>query len=67
MGGTSQNNQIGEGLPKTTTWGRRLALLALITLLPAGLSFDDWARYKLRRGHLPGRAALRSERNNGLP
>ena len=49
MGGTSQNNQIGEGLPKTTTWGRRLALLALITLLPAGLSFAGGKKHKLSK------------------
>ncbi len=30
-----------HGLLKTTTWGRRLAFLALITLLAAGLSFAD--------------------------
>ena len=49
MGGTSQNNQIGEGLPKTTTWGRRLALLALITLLSAGLSFAGGKKHKLSK------------------
>ena len=30
-----------DGVPKTTTWGKRLALLTLITLLVAGLSFAD--------------------------
>src|SRR6184192_3914349 len=49
MGGTSQNNQIGEGLPKTTTWGRRLVLFALITLLASGLSFADGKKHKLSK------------------
>ncbi len=30
-----------DGILKTTTWGKRLALLTLITLLAAGLSFAD--------------------------
>src|SRR6266566_4436771 len=30
-----------DSVLKTTTWGRRIALLALITLLAAGLSFAD--------------------------
>src|SRR5712664_4156460 len=34
---------------KTTTWGRRLALLALITLLAAGLSFADGKKNKLSK------------------
>ena len=32
---------------KTTTWGRRLAFLTLITLLAAGLSFADGKKHKL--------------------
>src|SRR5712691_4215654 len=32
---------------KTTTWGARLALLTLITLLAAGLSFADGNKHKL--------------------
>src|SRR6266566_4384498 len=32
---------------KTTTWGRRLAFLMLITLLAAGLSFADGKKHKL--------------------
>jgi serine protease AprX len=34
---------------KTTTWGRRLALLALITLFGAGLSFADSKKHKLSK------------------
>src|SRR6266853_3473576 len=34
---------------KTTTWGRRLALLTLITLLAAGLSFADGKKHKLSK------------------
>jgi len=33
----------------TTTWGRRLALLTLITLLAAGLSFADGKKHKLSK------------------
>ena len=33
----------------TTTWGRRLALLALVTLLTAGLSLADRKGYKLSK------------------
>jgi len=49
MHGTSHNHQAanGEGLLKTTTWGRRLALLALITLLAAGLSLADGNKHKV--------------------
>ena len=38
-----------NGFLKTTTWGRRLALLALITLLAAGLSFADGKKHKLSK------------------
>src|SRR5216684_3229389 len=34
-------------LKTTTTWGRRIALLALITLLAGGLSFADGKKHKL--------------------
>src|SRR5438309_10787597 len=34
---------------KTTTWGARLALLALITLLAAGLSLADGKKHKLSK------------------
>ena len=47
--GHSQQTANGEGLLKTTTWGRRLALLALITLLAAGLSFADGKKHKLSK------------------
>jgi len=49
MQGTSHNHQAanGEGLLKTTTWGRRLALMAVITLLAAGLSLADGKNHKV--------------------
>ena len=49
MQGTSHNHQAtnGEGQLKTTTWGRRLAFLALIALLSAGLSFADGKKHAL--------------------
>src|SRR5258708_18138750 len=34
---------------KTTTWGARIALLTLITLLAAGLSFADGKQHKLSK------------------
>src|SRR2546427_3863218 len=37
----------GDGVLRTTTWGRRLALLTLTTLLAAGLSFADGKKHKL--------------------
>src|SRR3989454_11612665 len=37
----------GDGVLRTTTWGRRLALLTLTTLLAAGLSFADGKKRKL--------------------
>src|SRR5437879_11478935 len=37
--GTKQSS--GDAIIRTTTWGRRLALLTLIILLAAGLSFAD--------------------------
>src|SRR5260370_14380776 len=36
-------------LKTTTTWGRRIALLALITLLAAGLSLADGNKHKLSK------------------
>src|SRR5437773_12246082 len=36
-------------LKTTTTWGARLALLTLITLLAAGLSFADGKKHKLSK------------------
>src|SRR5713226_4167357 len=36
-----------DSILKTTTWGRRLAFLTLITLLAAGLSFADGKKHKL--------------------
>src|SRR6266699_156056 len=36
-----------DSVLKTTTWGARLALLALITLLAAGLSLADGKKHKL--------------------
>src|SRR5258708_20337706 len=38
-----------RGMLRTTTWGRRLALLTLITLLAAGLSFADGKKHKLSK------------------
>ena len=38
-----------DGFLKTTTWGRRFAFLALITLLAAGLSFADGKKHKLSK------------------
>src|SRR5207245_360333 len=39
----------GDGILRTTTWGRRLALLTLTTLLAAGLSFADGKKHKLSK------------------
>src|SRR6266700_3888059 len=51
MQGASHNNPTtnGDSLLKTTTWGARLALLALVTLLVAGLSFADGKKHKLSK------------------
>ena len=38
-----------RGILTTTTWGARLALLALITLLASGLSFADGKKHKLSK------------------
>lgn len=38
-----------SGILRTTTWGRRVALLALITLLVAGLSFADGKKHKMSK------------------
>ncbi|PYU55440.1 MAG: hypothetical protein DMG55_27840 [Acidobacteria bacterium] len=37
------------GILRTTTWGRRLALLTLLMLLVAGLSFADGKKHKLSK------------------
>src|ERR1700745_632369 len=37
------------GTLKTTTWGKRVALLALITLLAPGFSFADGKKHKLSK------------------
>src|SRR6266446_853613 len=39
----------GDGVLRTTTWGRRLALLTLTTLLATGLSFADGKKHKLSK------------------
>src|SRR6266568_45315 len=39
----------GDGIPRTTTWGRRITLLALVTLLAAGSSFADGKKHKLSK------------------
>src|SRR5437763_6678185 len=36
-------------LKTTTTWGARIALLTLVTLLAAGLSFADGKKHKLSK------------------
>src|SRR6266849_3250290 len=38
-----------DSVLKTTTWGARLALFVLITLLAAGLSFADGKKHKLSK------------------
>ncbi len=38
-----------SGMLRTTTWGTRLALLTLIMLLVAGLSFAEGKKHKLSR------------------
>src|SRR5712691_2816236 len=38
-----------DGILKTTTWGRRLALLILLTLLAAGTSLADGKKHKLSK------------------
>src|SRR5229473_3986908 len=38
-----------DSVLNTTTWGARLALLALITLLAAGLSLADGNKHKLSK------------------
>src|SRR5690349_9495030 len=39
----------GDTFLRTTTWGRRLALLSLITLLAAGLALGDSKKHKLSK------------------
>src|SRR5947208_15212039 len=45
--GTKQS--YSDGILRTTTWGRRLALLTLLMLLVAGLSFADGKKHKLSK------------------
>src|SRR5438309_8374686 len=45
--GTKQS--FSGGILRTTTWGRRLALLTLLMLLVAGLSFADGKKHKLSK------------------
>src|SRR2546425_12155236 len=48
MSATPQTKRsLNDSVLKTTTWGARLVLLALITLLAAGLSLADGNKYKL--------------------
>src|SRR6266478_8246579 len=46
---TRAKRSSNDGVLETTTWGARLALLALITLLAAGLSFADGKKNKLSK------------------
>ena len=45
--GTKQS--FGGGILRTTTWGTRLALLTLLMLLVAGLSFADGKKHKVSK------------------
>jgi len=45
--GTKQS--FSGGILRTTTWGRRLALLTLLMLLVAGWSFADGKKHKLSK------------------
>src|SRR6266704_2030761 len=45
--GTKQSSN--DSIPMTTTWGRRFALLALISLLAAALSFADGKKHKMSK------------------
>src|SRR6266403_2808419 len=48
MSATPETRQSSSGsILKTTTWGARLALLALITMLVAGLCLADGKKHKL--------------------
>src|SRR5437899_8756724 len=46
---TRAKRSSSDGVLETTTWGARLALLALITFLTAGLSFADGKKHKLSK------------------
>src|SRR6266704_3619875 len=46
MSATRETRQ-SSSILKTTTWGARLALLALVTLLVAGLCLADGKKHKL--------------------
>src|SRR5207247_10507365 len=45
----TQPSSDGSILKTTTTWGARLVLFALITLLAAGLSFADGKKHKVSK------------------
>src|SRR5216117_528954 len=50
MSATPQTKRsLNDSVLKTTTWGARLVLLALITLLAAGLSLADGNKHKLSK------------------
>jgi serine protease AprX len=51
MDGTGLNNRArnGDGLLRSTTWGTRLACLALVTLLAAGLALANGNHHKLSK------------------
>jgi len=49
MPSSSATKQSSGTILKTTTWGARLALLALVTLLVAGLSSADGKKHKLSK------------------
>ncbi len=50
MSATPQTKRsLNDSVLKTTTWGARLVLLALITLLAAGLSLADGKKHKLSK------------------
>ncbi len=51
MDGTGRNNRArnGDGLLRSTTWGTRLASLALVPLLAAGLALADGNHHKLSK------------------
>src|SRR5260370_28617395 len=47
MSATPETRQSSSSILKTTTWGARLAFLALITMLVAGLCLADGNKHKL--------------------
>jgi len=52
-----ETKQSSNSFLKTTTWGRRLAFLTLITLLASGSSFADGKKHKLSDDFEAQRAA----------